>query len=158
MFLSCVLMYGVVVGGILRENADLQTALTQQQEKLQGWLKPGAEVPAKDQARDYTQYEEALRQELAHCQGLLKTPHRWVPNWPELKPLESYSPFDFKADYNEYFNENRIRVLNDLDAKKECAHVTCIYNDLNWFIEDLINSPEKLKTLKKGVDFQDYFL
>lgn len=81
------------------------------------------------------------------------------PVWRGFKMVQ-LTPHDqdFKADYNEYFNENRIRVLNDLDAKKECAHVTCIYNDLNWFIEDLINSPEKLKTLKKGVDFQDYFL
>lgn len=65
---------------------------------------------------------------------------------------------DFSADYGEYFNKNRARVVNQFDASKGCSHVTCIYNDLNWFIEDLINNPEKVKTLKMGVDFQDYFL
>jgi len=65
---------------------------------------------------------------------------------------------NFSEDYNDYFNGNRIRILNDLDAKKECAQVTCIYNDLNWFIEDLIQNPEKLKTLQMAADTQDYFL
>jgi MoaA/NifB/PqqE/SkfB family radical SAM enzyme len=65
---------------------------------------------------------------------------------------------DFAADYNEFFNRSRLNILHQLDAKKECAHVTCIYNDLNWFIEDLIRHPEKLEALKPASDFQDYFL
>lgn len=81
------------------------------------------------------------------------------PVWRGFEMVQLTPPDqDFKADYDGYFNKNRVRILNDLDAKKECSHVTCIYNDLNWFIEDLIQNPEKLKTLKMGVDYQDYFL
>lgn len=81
------------------------------------------------------------------------------PVWRGFKTFQ-LTPHDqdFSQDYDEYFNKNRLRHLNELDAKKECAHVTCIYNDLNWFIEDLINNPEKLKTLKTEAEYQDYFL
>jgi len=81
------------------------------------------------------------------------------PVWRGFKMVQ-LTPYDqnFSEDYNAYFNDNRVRVLNELDAKKECAQVTCIYNDLNWFIEDLIQNPGKLKALQMAADTQDYFL
>ncbi len=81
------------------------------------------------------------------------------PVWRGFKMVQ-LTPHDqnFSEDYNEYFNKNRIRILEGLDASKECAKVTCIYNDLNWFIEDLIQNPEKLKALQLAADTQDYFL
>jgi len=81
------------------------------------------------------------------------------PVWRGFKMVQ-LTPHDqdFSEDYDHFFNENRARIVNDLDASKECSKVTCIYNDVNWFIEDLIRSPEKLQALKMGVDFQDYFL
>ena len=81
------------------------------------------------------------------------------PVWRGFKMVQlSDHKQDYRADYSDYFDKNRLRVLNDLNAQKECAQVTCIYNDLNWFIEDLIQNPEKLEVLKRGVDYQDYFL
>jgi GT2 family glycosyltransferase/MoaA/NifB/PqqE/SkfB family radical SAM enzyme len=81
------------------------------------------------------------------------------PVWRGFKMVQ-LTPHDqnYSEDYDEYFNKNRLRVLDELNAKKECAKVTCIYNDLNWFIEDLIQNPEKLSALKTAVDTQDYFL
>jgi len=81
------------------------------------------------------------------------------PVWRGFKMVQ-LTPHDqdFSKDYDVYFNENRARIIKDLDASKECAHVTCIYNDMNWFIEDLILNPEKIKQLKQVDDFQDYFL
>jgi len=81
------------------------------------------------------------------------------PVWRGFKSFQ-LTPHDqdYSENFDDYFNQNRIRHLNELDAKKECAHVTCIYNDLNWFIEDLITHPEKLQTLKKEAEYQDYFL
>lgn len=81
------------------------------------------------------------------------------PVWRGFKMVQ-LTPHDqnFSEDYNEYFNQNRLRVLEGLNAEKECAKVTCIYNDMNWFIERLIQNPEKLKALKAAVDTQDYFL
>lgn len=81
------------------------------------------------------------------------------PVWRGFKMVQ-LTPHDqdYGGDYNDYFDRNRARIVNELNATKECAQVSCIYNDVNWFIEDLINNPEKLKTLKMGVDLQDYFL
>ncbi|MFQ6022007.1 MAG: radical SAM protein [Acidiferrobacterales bacterium] len=53
---------------------------------------------------------------------------------------------------------NTLRLIETFDASEECKHVTCLYNHANWFIEDLINNPEKLEQLVPGADRQDYFL
>jgi len=55
--------------------------------------------------------------------------------------------------------ENKLlECIENFDAVKECSGVSCIYNDFNWFIEDMINNPEKLKDLEKTDNFYDYFL
>ncbi len=53
---------------------------------------------------------------------------------------------------------NTLRLIETFDASDECKHVTCLYNHANWFIEDLINNPEKLELLQPAEDRQDYFL
>lgn len=53
---------------------------------------------------------------------------------------------------------NSLRLIEKFDAAKECQSVTCLYNDANWYIEELINHPEKLKDLKAGAEKEDYFL
>ena len=42
---------------------------------------------------------------------------------------------------------NTLRLIEAFDATSECKDVTCLYNHANWFIEDLINHPEKLVRL-----------
>lgn len=56
------------------------------------------------------------------------------------------------------FRDKLLERIENFDATKECNQVSCIYNDFNWFIEDMINNPEKLKQLKKTENFFDYFL
>ncbi|MFQ5935014.1 MAG: radical SAM protein [Acidiferrobacterales bacterium] len=51
-----------------------------------------------------------------------------------------------------------LRLVDTFDASDECKDVTCLYNHANWFIEDLINHPEKLDALRTTPDRQDYFL
>lgn len=54
--------------------------------------------------------------------------------------------------------KNTLRLIEAFDASKECRDVTCLYNHANWFIEDLINHPEKLVTLSSSEERHDYFL
>jgi hypothetical protein len=51
-----------------------------------------------------------------------------------------------------------LRILDTFDASSECRTVTCLYNHANWFIEDLVQHPEKLQRLRATPDRQDYFL
>ena len=50
------------------------------------------------------------------------------------------------------------RLIRDFDAADECKEVTCLYNDANWFIEDLIRHPDKLDELLPVEERHDYFL
>ena len=51
-----------------------------------------------------------------------------------------------------------MRLIESFDASCECKEVTCLYNHANWYIEDLIQNPEKLETLEAVPDRGDYFL
>lgn len=51
-----------------------------------------------------------------------------------------------------------LKLIETFDATEECKDVTCLYNHANWFIEDLINHPEKLDSLAPSFDRGDYFL
>ena len=54
--------------------------------------------------------------------------------------------------------KNTLRLIEAFDATQECKDVTCLYNHANWFIEDLINHPEKLDSLDSNFERGDYFL
>ncbi len=51
-----------------------------------------------------------------------------------------------------------LRLIERFDAREECKEVTCLYNHVNWFIEDLIENPAKLEALEPAEDRKDYFL
>jgi len=53
---------------------------------------------------------------------------------------------------------NTLKLIDKFDARKECKDVTCLYNHANWFIEDLINNPDKLNNLESRKDRKDYYL
>ena len=46
----------------------------------------------------------------------------------------------------------------NFNAAVECKEVTCLYNHVNWFIEDLIEHPDKLDRLQPSEDRKDFFL
>ncbi len=54
--------------------------------------------------------------------------------------------------------KNTLRLIESFDAAEECKDVTCLYNHANWFIEDLINNPEKLENLEPTYARDDFFL
>ena len=50
-------------------------------------------------------------------------------------------------------------LIRSFNATTECEKVTCLYNDVNWWIEKLIQNPEELAKLKTDTDSDaDYFL
>ena len=50
-------------------------------------------------------------------------------------------------------------LVRSFNATTECEKVTCLYNDVNWWIEKLIQNPDELAKLKTDTDSDaDYFL
>ncbi len=49
-------------------------------------------------------------------------------------------------------------MIHRFDAAHECREVTCLYNATNWWLEDLIDHPQKLVTLQPSADRGDYYL
>lgn len=54
--------------------------------------------------------------------------------------------------------QNTSKLIKEFNAAYECRNVTCLYNSVNWFIEDLIQNPEKLDSLQPVKENKDYFL
>jgi MoaA/NifB/PqqE/SkfB family radical SAM enzyme len=53
---------------------------------------------------------------------------------------------------------NTLKLIATFNATEQCKEVTCLYNHVNWFIEDLVEHPEKLEALHAGTERNDYFL
>ncbi|MEP1594604.1 MAG: hypothetical protein ABJK20_08530, partial [Halieaceae bacterium] len=50
-------------------------------------------------------------------------------------------------------------LVKNFNATVSCEKVTCLYNDVNWWIESLIEKPEHLETLATDTTSEpDYFL
>lgn len=54
--------------------------------------------------------------------------------------------------------QNTLRIIETFNAHDECKEVTCLYNHVNWFIEDLIRNPEKIDALQPSQERDDWFL
>lgn len=48
-------------------------------------------------------------------------------------------------------------ILKSFDASHECRQVTCLYNDVNWWIERMIEDPRD-DVVEVGAENEDYFL
>lgn len=49
-------------------------------------------------------------------------------------------------------------IIQRFDAAHECKEVTCLYNSTNWWIQDMIDHPEKIDAISPSADRKDYFL
>ena len=108
---------------------------------------------------DYTNqpqtcHMQALRQVLTPT-GLYNCPaHRGIDR-ARVSPKDAYR--DDAALRSS--NKDLAVILDTFDASKECAEVTCLYNEVNWWIEGVINSDEDLDAaLSAGAERYDYFL
>ena len=75
-------------------------------------------------------------------------------------PVYRYQPQGTLNDKDGYLNAERYReslvntsrLIERFDASRECREVTCLYNHVNWWIEDLIQHPDKLDDLQPDHD------
>ena len=66
-------------------------------------------------------------------------------------------PKDAYADEAQYDRTRATTggLIESFNAHEQCREVTCLYNHVNWWIEDLIAHPEKLATLQAAPKPQD---
>jgi wyosine [tRNA(Phe)-imidazoG37] synthetase (radical SAM superfamily) len=50
------------------------------------------------------------------------------------------------------------RILDCFDASRECSEVTCLYNKVNWWLEEMIEDPHGDAEIESGEDQDDFFL
>ena len=55
-------------------------------------------------------------------------------------------------------NRNLAGILDRFDASSECREVTCLYNDVNWWLEGLVKGDATLDAVAAGSERFDYFL
>ncbi len=70
-------------------------------------------------------------------------------------------PKDAYADNDNYqmVKQACTDKIHNFNATKECENVTCLYNNVNWWFEDLINNPDKLEQITVHIpEEEDYFL
>ncbi len=53
---------------------------------------------------------------------------------------------------------NTAKMIQEFNASYECRGVSCLYNGVNWFIEDLIQNHKKINQLEAVPEQRDYFL
>jgi wyosine [tRNA(Phe)-imidazoG37] synthetase (radical SAM superfamily) len=51
-----------------------------------------------------------------------------------------------------------LRILDDFDASHECREVTCLYNEVNWLLEKVLQEPTPDLDAEVGDEREDYFL
>lgn len=55
-------------------------------------------------------------------------------------------------------NRDLAVILDRFDASQECREVTCLYNDVNWWLEGLVKGDAALDGVEPTDDRADYFL
>ncbi len=96
---------------------------------------------------------QALRQVLTPT-GLYNCPaHRGVG---KARIGERWAFFD--ADNASETGGHLADLLDRFDASHECREVTCLYNDVNWWLDRMIEDPRAEGVLEAGPERADYFL
>ncbi|MDP3143576.1 MAG: radical SAM protein [Candidatus Omnitrophota bacterium] len=112
----------------------------------------------------FNNFNEKLKKQTRVCHSQF---FRWVVtpdgifNCPTWRGFAKSYLLDTEHRYSkEYCKELRSKLrerIENFNAAKECSSVSCIYNNFNWFIEDLVRNPIKIKELSSIGDYGDYF-
>lgn len=95
---------------------------------------------------------QAIRQVLSP-NGLFNCPsHRDT----EKAHIANRNAFSDKSKLDETQNAMAF-ILDNFDASKECSEVTCIYNQVNWWIKRAIDGNVDLVKLESIQDYGDFF-
>lgn len=107
-----------------------------------------------DFVRQPTQCHMTFFRQVLSPLGLFICPvYRHVPH----AQLGSKAAFGTDLNYQETRHAMKERILS-FHATEECKEVTCLYNPANWWIEDLIQHPERLESLEASAENFDFFL
>lgn len=86
--------------------------------------------------------------------GVFNCPvYRSVPN-ALVAPANGYKD----AEHARKSHKKTGEIIRRFDAAHECREVTCLYNTANWWLQDLIEHPEKLAQLTATQVRDDYYL
>ena len=77
-------------------------------------------------------------------------------NVPKAKIAERDGYKDAAA--REETNRKTGQLIQRFDAAHECREVTCLYNTVNWWIQEMIDGPDNLAQTRPTADHADYFL
>lgn len=108
--------------------------------------------------RDFTKqprtcHMQALRQVLTPT-GLFNCPaHRGVEK-ARIGPANAYAT----AGQASTTARDLALILDQFDASRECAEVTCLYNGVNWWLEKMIEDPRADADFEMGEERSDFFL
>ena len=96
---------------------------------------------------------QALRQVLSPM-GLYNCPaHRGVPK----AKIAGSDAFRGEQGFGRSMDQTA-EILERFDASKECSEVTCLYHDVNWWIENAIEGRLDLSEDGPGEEKRDWFL
>jgi sulfatase maturation enzyme AslB (radical SAM superfamily) len=100
-----------------------------------------------------TCHMQALRQVLTPM-GLYNCPaHRGVDKAKIAGPDAYQNPESARKT-----GEGLLQILDGFDASDECREVTCLYNQVNWWLEKVIGDPTLDLEAEIGEERLDYFL
>jgi hypothetical protein len=101
----------------------------------------------------HTCHMQALRQVLTPT-GLFNCPaHRSV----EKARIAGKEAYQDEAELGRTSGQ-LADLLGRFDAQHECAEVTCLYNQVNWWLERMIEDPREDVRIEPGEEREDYFL
>jgi hypothetical protein len=145
-------------GVIAKIRSAVERAKELQTESFQVYESINLRLLEEGSWRDFTRqprtcHMQALRQVLSPL-GLYNCPaHRGVP-----KALIA-GPEAYRGEEGlEKTGQEVARILDRFDARQECREVTCLYHDVNWWIESLIEDLGEEISLDRSPEGQDFFL
>ena len=108
--------------------------------------------------RDFTRqpqtcHMQAFRQVLTPT-GLFNCPAYRGVERAKISAKDAYGDEALFADTG----RNLAGILDRFDASTECREVTCLYNDVNWWLEGLVKGDQLLDDVAAGMERSDYFL
>ena len=143
---------------VQRIRAEVDAAKALANERFDVYESTNLRVLEQGNWRDFTRqprtcHMQALRQVLTPT-GLYNCPaHRGVAK-AKLAPPDAYRD----ADHARGTGGELLRILDDFDASRECAEVTCLYNGVNWWLEKWIRDPSAAPELELAEERSDHFL
>ena len=144
-------------GLVGRIRAQLDQARTLQSDRFAVVESTNLRVLAEGSWRDWTNqprtcHMQALRQVLSP-QGLWNCPaHRGVPH----ARIDDRTAFGDASTARRAADQTQA-CLDRFDASQACREVTCLYHDVNWWIERAIADPSLLDAAP-AIEGEDYFL